>query len=495
MPARMSHEPDTHTLPRLGRYLLLRPLGSGGMAETFVAVRACPERPDEPEPGEPEVCLKRLRAELAEDPVQRGHFADEARTLARLCHPNVAALLDVGPDHVVTELIDGVDLRRLLKFVASRGERLPEPLVVRIARELADALAHAHARGVVHRDVTPANVVVGRGGEVTLVDFGIARSDAQKQRTRTGLVKGKAPYMAPEQALGAPIDARADLFALGVVLFEVLVGARPHDGASDLETLRRAMRGERRSWGEPPPEPGLRALVERLLSPDPRDRPASADAVRRDLASLSCGEARDLGAWARAAADAPTPRERDGATRAQRAATRETATFLEAEIPTREEPAVQTSDVASSAPVAETLEVRTDEVRTAPAEPATEETLVASSAPVAETLEVRTDEVRTAPAEPATEETLVASSAPVAETLEVRTDEVRTAPAEPANAVCARVLEGTDGPTEITERLPWGPMDVSSGVGPLTPAGALTLGVLIGGSAGAVAAALWHWLA
>lgn len=221
----MHHALDPHAPPTLGRYLILRPLGAGGMAQTFVAVRACPHREGEPMEGEPEVCLKRLRAELAADPIQRAHFLDEARTLARLCHPGIAALLDAGPDHLVTELIDGVDLRRLLAFLSGRSERLPEPFVVRVARDLADALAHAHARGVVHRDVTPANVVVGRDGRVTLVDFGIARSDAQKQRTRTGLVKGKAPYMAPEQALGAPVDARADLFALGVVLFEMLAGA------------------------------------------------------------------------------------------------------------------------------------------------------------------------------------------------------------------------------------------------------------------------------
>jgi serine/threonine protein kinase len=411
------------------------------MAQTFVAVRACLARPGEPMDGEPEVCLKRLRGELAADATQRAHFADEARTLARLCHPHIAALLDVGPDHLVTELVDGVDLRRLLAFLAGRSERLAEPFVVRVARDLAGALAHAHARGVVHRDVTPANVVVGRDGRVVLVDFGIARSDAQKQRTRTGLVKGKAPYMAPEQALGAPIDARTDLFALGVMLFEMLCGARPHDGASDLETLRRAMRAERRGWGPHPPAEALRALVERLLAPDPRDRPRSADDVERALEALPCGAREGLGAWARAALDAPPPRTRRGvdATRPHRTPRSETVTFAEEEIPTREDPALLPAEEPCVGG------------------PRAQDDWEGSAGP--DVIDVRTDEAHVVTPEPEPERD-------------------RGAPEER---------------TAITERLPWEePPCTSPRRAGLTPAGAIALGVMIGGSAGALAAALWH---
>jgi hypothetical protein len=301
------------------------------MAETFVARR---------EGSSSEVCLKRLRPALAADPVQRAHFADEARILARLCHPHVLALLDAGPDHLVTELVEGVDLRRMLAWLATRSERLPAPIALRIARDLADALAHAHAHGVVHRDVTPANVLLGRDGRVVLIDFGIARSDAQRQRTRTGLVKGKAAYMAPEQALGGTLDARTDLFALGVVLFEMLAGRRPHDGTSDVETIGNAMRGRRRAWGSHPPEREVASLVEALLSPDPADRPEGATSVVAALDALGPCDAGSLAAWARAAAAAPTRGGGGPETRPARRRERATETLPEHARATREEPAL-----------------------------------------------------------------------------------------------------------------------------------------------------------
>jgi hypothetical protein len=297
---------------------------------------------------------------------------------------------------------------------------------------------------------------------VTLVDFGIARSEAQRQRTRTGLVKGKAPYMAPEQALGAPIDARTDLFALGVVLFEMLVGVRPHDGASDLETLRHAMRGERRSWGEHPPDAALRTLVERMLAPDPRDRPASAEEVRRALVALPRGAAEGLGAWARATGDAPPPRARrpERETRSGRAAPgdhgasaelearAETATVAEESIPTREDPALSHALQDEDAPGSELLGSEVLEVRTG-------DTHV---------VEQPADEVRSVGAHD-------------------RAERVSTS----ANAGVAPLDEAT----AVTERDAW-----LAAVGPVrpSPVAAVALGVMLGGSAGAVAAALWHWL-
>jgi serine/threonine protein kinase len=308
------------------------------MAETFVARSIDPARPQL-------VCLKRLRPALAADPAQRAHFADEARVLSRLCHPNVLCVLDAGTDlegpFLVTELVDGLDLRRLLSWLADLGEPMPEPIALRIAHEIAEALSHAHAHGVVHRDVTPANVLLGRDGRVVLIDFGIARSDAQTQRTRTGLVKGKAAYMAPEQALGSKLDARTDLFALGVMLFEMLAGQRPHDGTSDVETVTNALRGKRRALGRPLQTSGLEALLDSLLHPQASRRPDDATHVVRALGSESLASTAELAAWVRTACETPgrsiSPRE-SGTRRSARTKRPETLTVPEHAIHTSEIP-------------------------------------------------------------------------------------------------------------------------------------------------------------
>ncbi len=323
----------------VARYATLRALGTGGMAETFVARSVDDARPAL-------VCLKRLRKPLASDPIQRAHFADEARVLSRLCHPNVLCVLDGGVDlegpFLVTELVDGLDLRRLLSWLTELGEPMPEPIALRIAHDVAEALAHAHAHGVVHRDVTPANVLLGRDGRVVLIDFGIARSDAQTQRTRTGLVKGKAAYMAPEQALGASLDARTDLFALGVMLFEMLAGARPHDGASDVETVTNALRGKRRPLSRPLATQGLEHLLESLLHPQIAHRPHDAGFVARALAGTTMADVGELGAWVRTACETAGPTEsspREGGTRRNgRARGPETMTTPEHQIHTCEVP-------------------------------------------------------------------------------------------------------------------------------------------------------------
>jgi len=346
----MSDRSLAHSPPFAPRsYVTIRELGSGGMARAAVARRA-------DQPQAPPVCLKRLHPALARDAVQRAHFVDEGRLLARLCHPNVLAVLDASTDDegafLVTELVDGVDLRRFLAWLAAQGEPMPEPLALRVAKEVADALAHAHAHGVIHRDVTPANVLLGRDGRVVLIDFGIARSDAQTQRTRTGLVKGKVAYMAPEQALGGAIDARVDLFALGVVLFEMLAGARPHDGAGDVETVTNAMRGHRRALARPVSARGLEDLLARLLASAPERRPADALLVASELTSMGLADTGDLARWVRAAADAPDPTRattRDGATRRRdRARDPQTCTIREDAITTAEQPPAAPRDATPS---------------------------------------------------------------------------------------------------------------------------------------------------
>lgn len=270
-------------LSRIGPYSVLRPLGAGGMAETFVAERRGPGAFVQ------RVCLKRIRTDMASDPELVRQFMAEAAIAARLRHATIASVLDFGEDqsvlYMAIELIDGVDLRELIKH-AHAG--LPSSLVVYIAVELCTALDVAHGNSVVHRDVSPSNVLVSTEGEVKLADFGIARAETTPSHTRTGIVRGKVPYMAPEYARTGRFDARADLFSLGVLLHECAYGERPFDGATDLETLERATRGERTPMparDEPLPE-GFENILTHLLHPDPDQRFAKASAALEALLSL-----------------------------------------------------------------------------------------------------------------------------------------------------------------------------------------------------------------
>lgn len=282
-------------LSRIGPYSVLRPLGAGGMAETFVAERRGPGAFVQ------RVCLKRIRADMATDPELVRQFMAEAAIAARLRHNTIASVLDFGEDqgvlYMAIELIDGVDLRDVI-LAAPTG--LPASLVVYLAVELATALTTAHGSAVVHRDVSPSNVLVSRAGEVKLADFGIARVETGPVHTRTGVVRGKVPYMAPEYARTGRFDARADLFSLGVLLHECAYGERPFDGATDLETLERATRGERTPMPgrqEPLPD-GFESILDHLLHPDPDQRFATASAALEALLSMpvDARARRELGA-------------------------------------------------------------------------------------------------------------------------------------------------------------------------------------------------------
>jgi serine/threonine protein kinase len=195
------------------------------------------------------------------------------------------------------ELVEGTDLRRVLR----RTGPLPPELAIYVGHELATALAHAHAvhidgvaQRVVHRDVTPSNVLLSVDGTVKLTDFGIAKATTRAQVTQHGIVKGKVPYMSPEQAVGQELDQRTDLFALGVVLYECIAGRRPYDGPSDLDTFRNVQCGvheplDRLAPGTPR---GLVELVHSLIRPRREDRiPSAADVVE-----LLAGFAITLGA-------------------------------------------------------------------------------------------------------------------------------------------------------------------------------------------------------
>jgi len=277
--ARTSKPPTTPT--KLGPYDIVGRIGAGGMAEVLLGRRAGPGGFAKP------VAVKRLLPEVARDEDLRAMFVEEARLQAGLSHRNLVQVFDFGEDagerFLVMEYVEGTDLAALI----GRNRRVAPPLALLVAAEIAEGLDYLHARGIVHRDVSPGNVYLSRAGEVKLGDFGIAKGRAQALRTERGRLKGKLAYLAPEQARGDAVDARADLYALGLILFEMLSGERYLQGEGEADVLRAAM--------EPVPRPAgagdaADAVVARLLEPRREDRPSSArlaaQAIRGAQAAL-----------------------------------------------------------------------------------------------------------------------------------------------------------------------------------------------------------------
>jgi serine/threonine protein kinase len=283
----------------LGPYPLVRRLGSGGMAEVWLATTHGASG------FERAVAVKTLRPELVGDVALERALIHEARVAGRLHHRNLVAVLGLGLDdgtyYVVLEYVDGGDLATL-----TRDRRLPLPLVLLVIEEVALGLAYVHAArddrglplGLVHRDVSPSNLLVSRAGEVKLADFGIAKATALADRTG-GLRKGKHAYMSPEQLVGEPLTAASDQFALGVTLIELATGARPFDGDTPLATMDNVRAGRL------PPLPGLpstiAAIAHQALASRPRDRFADMAALRLAIAAerraLPSVAPPDLAAW------------------------------------------------------------------------------------------------------------------------------------------------------------------------------------------------------
>lgn len=269
---------------RVGDYELEAPLGRGGMAETYVAVR----RGD----GgfEQRVCLKRILPAYAGDVEFLRSFQEEARVSAKLRHTNIAQILDFGTGedaYLALELIEGCNLHELLRHRREANEAMPAGLIAYLAHELGQALAYAHESGVVHRDISPSNVLVSRSGEIKLTDFGIARARDRTRMTEAGLIKGKIPYMAPEYAQGAEANAQTDLFSLGVTLYEAAALRRPFRGKNSVSLLEALQAGERpplRSLVELPAD--LADAIEGCLAPDPQNRPVNARAFLESLEKI-----------------------------------------------------------------------------------------------------------------------------------------------------------------------------------------------------------------
>ena len=280
-----------------GRYRLVELLGQGGMATIFRAVDTQLGR---------DVAVKLLRPEYLRDPDFSSRFRQEAQAAASLTHPNIVTTYDYGEDpsgpYIVMELVDGEDLATILR----RSGPLPPRQAARIAAAVARALAASHARGLVHRDIKPGNVLIGRDGQVKVVDFGIARAIAEAQTTLPGTTLGSVHYFSPEQARGEPATAASDIYALGIVLYEMLTGVRPWEGDSAA-----AVGLARLSGPVPDPmavrasvPPDLAAITRKALALDPDERFASATAMADALDGAVSGAAVAAGAAGVAAAGA-----------------------------------------------------------------------------------------------------------------------------------------------------------------------------------------------
>jgi len=230
-----------------GKYQLLKKLATGGMAEVWLA------RQTGIEGFNRTVVLKRILPHLAEDPEFVQMFLNEARIAAKFNHPNIAQIYDLGETggtyYIAMEYIHGEDLGRVMRKAWSTGQWIAQPLAIRIVAACCEGLYYAHAKTdeqgrplrVVHRDISPQNILISFDGSVKLVDFGIAKAADLPSLTKSGAIKGKFAYMAPEQAAGKVLDHRSDIFAIGLVLYELLTGVRPLKRDSEIGTLQAAL--------------------------------------------------------------------------------------------------------------------------------------------------------------------------------------------------------------------------------------------------------------
>jgi hypothetical protein len=275
-----------------GRYTLLERLALGGMAEVFRA------RISSSHGFEKVLVIKRILPHLAADANFVSMFIDEAKLTAQLTHPKIVQILDFGDVDgqyfTALEYVEGFDALGLLRTAAQKRVQLPRNLAIFIVNEVLEALDYAHnARDmegrpmqIVHRDISPSNIFISKRGDVKLGDFGIAHAQQRESKTQAGTLKGKYGYMSPEQVVGRPVDARSDLFAVGVVLAELLTGRRLFTAANDLDVLLkvRDARLDRLDKYGADLAPALDRIVRRALKKNPAERHQSASELHDDLA-------------------------------------------------------------------------------------------------------------------------------------------------------------------------------------------------------------------
>ncbi|WP_224240750.1 serine/threonine protein kinase [Hyalangium gracile] len=279
-------------MQQLGKYQLVRKLATGGMAEVYLAKAAGPMG------FEKTLVLKRILPHLAEDPTFVEMFLAEAKLAAQLNHPNIVQIFDFGEADgeyfLAMEYIDGPNLRVLLKRANTAGLTLPPAVCARLIASACEGLAFAHdfqdpatgeALGLIHRDISPDNILVSRQGAVKVVDFGIAKAAGQGHKTQTGLIKGKLAYMPPEQVRAKNLDRRVDVYALGVVLYELLTRHKPFDAPTDASLMQAILFEPQTPAAQHRPElpEAVQRILERALSKDREQRYPDCLALAADL--------------------------------------------------------------------------------------------------------------------------------------------------------------------------------------------------------------------
>ncbi|HEX5714616.1 MAG TPA: protein kinase, partial [Thermoanaerobaculia bacterium] len=295
---------------RFGQYTLLEKIAAGGMAEVWKA------RMRGVEGFQKTVAIKKILPHMTDNSEFVGMFIDEAKLAAQLSHPNIVHIYDLGKIgrdyYIAMEYVEGKDLRSLMNAGRRKGVRVPLGLALFIAARLASALDYAHRKrdfedremGLVHRDVSPQNVLLSLEGDVKLCDFGIAKAVSKAGQTQMGALKGKLQYMSPEQAWGRAVDARSDLFSLGSVLYEMLTGDRLFTGDTEISVLESVRQGQIRSTRQTDPSIPVEVdeIVARALAYDPQSRFASAGEMKQKIESVLHArglspDPTDLAAW------------------------------------------------------------------------------------------------------------------------------------------------------------------------------------------------------
>jgi serine/threonine-protein kinase len=278
-------------IQRYGKYYLIAKLAEGGMAEIFLAKQVGVEG------FEKNVVVKRMLSHLSAVPDFVAMFLDEARLASRLSHPNVVQILDLGFEagcyFIAMEYLPGEDFSTVIRSAAKQRAYVPLNIALKVVADAAHGLHYAHtftdskgqALNVVHRDVSPSNVFVTYSGQVKVLDFGIAKAESRVTNTTAGVVKGKYQYMAPEQAQSLPVDARADVYSLGVCLYEATCNARPFARDSDLAILNAVLKNEYRPTRQLRPDLPVEVdqIIVKALARDPDERFESAGVLAAAL--------------------------------------------------------------------------------------------------------------------------------------------------------------------------------------------------------------------
>ncbi|MEW6433513.1 MAG: protein kinase, partial [Myxococcota bacterium] len=279
---------------RFGRYTLLMPISTGGMGEVFLGRL-------EGAHGFDKLCvIKKILPHLAEDPEFVERFVDEARILVKLSHGNIAQVLDMGvhegAPYIALEFVDGKDLRRVLSRMRDRKLPIPMSFILTVMTRVLDALAYAHRKrgeddrelNLVHRDVSPQNVLISYEGEVKIIDFGLAKSTLSSSKTNPSIILGKFMYMSPEQARHQKVDRRSDLYSVGLCLYELVTGKNPFEAVPPGELMAKVASPSIRPLFEVEPltPMALSEAVSKALQPDPANRFQTAEEFRGKLQAI-----------------------------------------------------------------------------------------------------------------------------------------------------------------------------------------------------------------